>query len=238
MRYQNHRHHSSDLSERSLLKCLKADQETKLDDAWRVLKIQAEMVEAFELLRNTHKAISILGSARVKEDSQYYRDTELLAEKLSKEGFDIITGGGPGLMEAANKGAQKGLGRSIGLNILLPEEQIPNSYQDLELEFRYFFIRKLMFAKYSFASIFMPGGFGTLDEMFTILTLIQTKKMDYAPIILYGSNFWKTLIEWLRDSVKAENFINAEEQKLIKVSDDMDEIISVIKDTYTNFSLK
>lgn len=237
MKYKDHKKHRKDLCEIGLLKSFQDEQFSKVNDAWRVLKIQSELVEGFELLRDVNKAVSILGSARASQDSRYYEETEKLAKHISEAGFDIITGGGPGLMEAANRGAQKGKGRSIGLNILLPEEQIPNSYQDLELEFSYFFIRKLMFAKYSFFSIFMPGGFGTLDEMFTILTLIQTNKMSNSSVLLFGSDYWKPFLKWLKTDMLDNGFIRKEELSLLQVSDDKEEILEKIKHAYEGHGL-
>ena len=157
----------NELDDLELLQAHKKSQSDKLNDAWRVLKIQSEIIQGFEELRDVNNGIAIFGSARTKPEDKYYKATEELAEEFSTEGFNIITGGGPGIMEAANKGAQKGKGKSIGLNIKLPREQSPNKFQNIELDFNYFFVRKLMFAKYSFATLYLPGGFGTMDELFT-----------------------------------------------------------------------
>ncbi|NQY78832.1 MAG: TIGR00730 family Rossman fold protein [Candidatus Caenarcaniphilales bacterium] len=216
-----------------LLQAHKKSQSDKLNDAWRVLKIQSEIIQGFEELRDVNNGVAIFGSARTKPEEKYYKATEKLAEELSLEGFNIITGGGPGIMEAANKGAQKGKGKSIGLNIKLPREQSPNQFQNIELDFNYFFVRKLMFAKYSFATIYMPGGFGTMDELFTILTLIQTKKTDDIPIILYGKEYWDGLYQWLKNEMKS-NFKNIEEDELKKiiVSEDHNEIREIIRNSF------
>ncbi|MCH2226984.1 MAG: TIGR00730 family Rossman fold protein [Candidatus Caenarcaniphilales bacterium] len=225
-------HEEDDLE---LLQAHKKSETDKLNDAWRVLKIQSEIIQGFEELRDVNNGIAVFGSARTASENKYYKATELLAEELSNEGFNIITGGGPGIMEAANKGAQKGKGKSIGLNIKLPREQSPNEFQNIELDFNYFFVRKLMFAKYSFATIYMPGGFGTMDELFTILTLIQTNKTKDIPIILYGKEYWQELFNWLESKMKNE-FKNIEDSELNKIiiSEDHSEIVRLIKKSYAS----
>ena len=171
---------------------------TKARESWHVLGIMSEFVQSAEQLANIRPAVSIFGSARIKPDHPYYQKTEELAKLLSDAGFGVISGGGPGIMEAANKGAFAGKGPSIGLNILLPHEQTGNPYQDISINFRHFFARKVAFAKYATAFVAMPGGFGTMDELFESLTLIQTGKSRAMPIYLYGTEFWSGLWDWVR----------------------------------------
>jgi uncharacterized protein (TIGR00730 family) len=172
----------------------------KSSDPWRVFRIQSELVEGFETLHGIGPAVSIFGSSRLTEENFYYQEAFKVAKALSEDGFSIITGGGPGIMEAANKGAKLGKGKSIGLNIEIPHEQRSNKYLDISLNFRYFFVRKLMFIKYSIGFIIFPGGYGTFDEMFEALTLVQTNKIKSFPVVLYGSEYWKGLIDWLTAS--------------------------------------
>lgn len=173
-------------------------EDLKTSETWRVFRIQSELVEGFETLHDLGPAVTIFGSSRLGPDSKYYRQAVELASELSSEGFSVITGGGPGIMEGANKGAKSGRSKSVGLNVEIPMEQHPNTYQDISLSFRYFFVRKLMFVKYAIAFVIFPGGYGTMDELFEALTLVQTKKIEPFPIILIDRSYWNGLIEWIR----------------------------------------
>lgn len=197
-------------------------------EAWHVMKIMAEFVESAEEMQNVLPAVSIFGSARFGEDNPYFALTEQLARRLSDAGFAVISGGGPGLMEAANRGAFHGKSASIGLNIVLPREQRPNAYQDLSLKFSHFFSRKVMFIKHSAAYVVMPGGFGTLDELFEALTLVQTKKIPSLPIILVGTDFWQNLIDWFTNTLVKHGVIAAQDLKLVTLTDSIDEIVAQI----------
>ena len=195
----------------------------------------SEFVEGFEKLSNVGPCISIFGSARTKKSSPYYKDAVILAKRLTEKGYGIITGGGPGIMEAANKGAKEGNGASVGLNIDLPFEQTPNPYIDYEksIDFNYFFVRKVMFVKYAQAFVIMPGGVGTLDELFETITLIQTEKIQKIPIILYGSKYWKGLLTWMKDVVlEKEKCINQSDFDNFLLLDDLDEVIKTIDEFY------
>jgi uncharacterized protein (TIGR00730 family) len=198
-------------------------------ETWRVFRIQSELVEGFETLHDIGPAVSVFGSSRMKPGSFYYEKAVELGRKLSDTGFSVITGGGPGIMEGANKGAKEGRSKSIGLNILIPEEQPKNPYQDISLSFRYFFIRKLMFVKYSLAFIIFPGGFGTLDELFEAMTLTQTKKIDEFPIILFDNTYWDGLIDWFKTTLLNYNTIEPEDLDIIKRVKDIDEILIILK---------
>lgn len=199
------------------------------DDEARIDLIELEMRASFKTLQDLEPSVSIFGSARAYTSVKYQKQAYELARLLSQNGFNIITGGGPGIMEAANKGAQEGKGRSVGLNIKLPHEQVPNKHQDLSFCFEYFFTRKLTFFRYSFAYIFMPGGYGTLDELFNVITLMQTGKIDPAPFILYGSDYWTPLVEWIKDTVLAGNYISETGFEFIHVTDDQEEILKIIQ---------
>ena len=201
-------------------------------EAWRVFGIMAEFVEATDRLARIRPAVSIFGSARTPVDSPYYALTEAIARKLSDSGFSVISGGGPGIMEAANKGAYTGKGLSVGLNIQLPHEQKANPYQDISQTFRHFFARKYMFVRMASAYVVMPGGFGTLDELLEALTLIQTKKSPRIPLILVGSDFWKGLVDWFRDRLIGAGMIGADDMDLIQVIDDPDQVVRAIFDHY------
>ena len=201
-------------------------------DTWSVFKIMGEFVEGFETLRPVWPAVSIFGSARVRRGHRYYCDAVSVSERLSEAGFSIITGGGPGVMEAANRGARDGGGGSIGLNIKLPREQKPNRYADTVIHFNYFFARKVMFVKYACAFVALPGGFGTLDEIFEALTLKQTQKIHDFPVILYGSSYWKGLVRWLRERALRDRMISRKDMQLFKVTDDVDEIVRITKRHY------
>ncbi len=197
-------------------------------ETWRVFRIQSELVEGFETLNDLGPAVAVFGSSRMKPRSPYYRKAVELGKRLSNEGFAVITGGGPGIMEGANRGAKQGKGTSVGLNIEIPAEQHPNRFQDITLSFRYFFIRKLMFVKYSIAFIIFPGGFGTMDELFEALTLSQTKKIGTFPIILFGKDYWKGLVEWMKSTLMENNTIAPEDLNLISIVDDNDEICTIL----------
>lgn len=204
-------------------------------DPWRVLRIQGEFVNGFNALSGIGPCISIFGSARATPDNEYYKAAEKTAALLAEKGLGVITGGGPGIMEAANKGAFEAGGISIGCNIELPYEQKSNPYQDISLEFRYFFVRKMMFVKYSVGYIIFPGGYGTLDELFEALTLAQTDKIEHFPITLYGSNYWNELCSWIsRSLVEKHATISSEDKDLYKIADTPQEavehIIKVIKE--------
>lgn len=197
-------------------------------ESWRIFGIMSEFVEATERLQPIRPAVSIFGSARIAPEHPYYELTERIARKLSDAGFSVISGGGPGIMEAANKGAFHGSSPSVGLNIQLPHEQKNNPYQDISQTFRHFFARKYMFVRFASAYVVMPGGFGTLDELLEALTLIQTSKSRKMPIILVGSSFWKGLVDWFRDRLVSEGMINPEDMDLMQVIDDPEQIVEAI----------
>ncbi len=206
--------------------------QTAAREAWRVFGIMSEFVEATERLANIQPAVSFFGSARVGADSPYYQLTEKIARLLSDTGFSVVSGGGPGVMEAANKGAFAGKSVSVGLNIQLPMEQQANRYQDISQTFRHFFARKYMFVKIAAAYVVLPGGFGTLDELMEALTLIQTGKSPKIPLILVGSDFWGGLIDWFRDRLVAEKMINPEDVDLITLIDDPECVVASIFEHY------
>ena len=210
-------------------------EDLKTSETWRVFRIQSELVEGFETLNDIGPAVTIFGSARLSAGNKYYDDAIAVARMLADDGFAIITGGGPGVMEGANRGAKKGKAPSIGLNIEIPMEQHPNKYQDISLSFRYFFIRKLMFIKYAMAYINFPGGFGTVDEMFETLTLAQTKKIKNFPIILYGSEYWKGLIDWMKKTLVPNGTIGREDFALFSLVDTPEEIRFLINEHYRVF---
>jgi len=199
------------------------------EESWRIFRIMAEFVEAIETLSGLPPSVTIFGSARSKPGDKYYSMAEQLADRLVKEGLGIITGGGPGVMEGANKGAFSAGGTSVGLNIELPFEQHMNAYTNVHINFRYFFIRKVMFLKYAMSWVIMPGGFGTMDELFETLTMIQTKKMKPCPVILMGTDYWQGLLDWLRNSMAAEGLISPNDLDIFTVTDSIDEAVSVIK---------
>lgn len=201
-------------------------------DTWRVFRIMAELVEGFEALNNIGPAVTIFGSARLAPGSPYYNKCLKVSERLAREGFAVISGGGPGIMEAANKGAQNANGTSIGLNIELPMEQSPNNFQDIKVEFRYFFVRKLMFVKYAVGYVIFPGGFGTMDELFEALTLIQTKKIRGFPVVLVGKEYWQGMLDWMRTSVLSAGNIGPEDLDLLHVVDEPDEVCDIIMNRY------
>ena len=206
------------------------DRQTK--DTWSVFKIMGEFVEGFETLRPVWPSVSIFGSARARKGSRYYGEAVRIAEALSNAGFSIITGGGGGIMEAANRGAKKGSGDSIGLNIRLPEEQKPNGHADTVMHFNYFFARKVMFVKYACAFVALPGGFGTLDEVFEALTLKQTGKIHDFPVILFGKDYWKGLLRWIQQQALRERMVSRRDLSLFKLTDDVDEVVHIIERHY------
>ena len=203
-------------------------------DPWRVMRIQAEFVEGFGLLAELGIAVSVFGSARARRDSAEYRLAERIAGGLAKAGYAIITGGGPGIMEAANKGAAEASGVSVGLGIELPLELGLNQYVDIGLEFRYFFVRKTVFVKYSQAFVVLPGGFGTMDELFEALTLVQTGKITKFPIVLVGSSYWSGLLSWLKATMLASGNIAAPDLDLLHLADDADEVVRIITEAHSN----
>lgn len=201
------------------------------EDPWRVLRIMGEFVASFETLSHVGPAVSIFGSARTPRNDRYYKVTVELARKLAAHSIPVITGGGPGIMEAANKGAAQGGGKSIGLNIELPHEQKGNEFANVPVHFHYFFARKVCFAKYSVAFVYMPGGFGTLDELFEVLTLVQTERIPKFPLILFGKKHWSGLLRWMKAELRERNkFIAPLDLKLLTVTDDVDEVVEIIRD--------
>ena len=202
------------------------------EDTWRVFRIMSEFVDGFEILSKIGKAVSIFGSARANPESIHYKLAEEIAYHIANAGYAIITGSGPGLMEAANKGAQKAGGYSIGLNIQLPREQKPNKFVDTILSFRYFFVRKVMFVKYAKAFVIMPGGYGTLDEFFEAITLIQTNRIAKFPVILFDSKYWKPLLDWLKSTVYNHGNICKEDMDLFVLADQPKQVAQIIKRFY------
>jgi uncharacterized protein (TIGR00730 family) len=213
--------------------------EIKTNDSWAIFKIMSEFVEGYEKLSKIGPCVSIFGSARTKPGDKYYLLAEEIAQKLTQNGYGVITGGGPGIMEAGNKGAH-GNGVSVGLNIELPFEQHDNPWidKDKNLNFDYFFVRKVMFVKYSQGFIVMPGGFGTLDELFEAITLIQTKKIGRFPIVLVGSEFWSGLLDWVKNTLLAEGNISEADLKLYRIVDTADEAIEHLNKFYAKYQLK
>jgi len=214
--------------------------EIRTNDSWAIFKIMSEFVNGYETMARIGPCVSIFGSARTKPDNKYYLLAEKIAYKISKAGYGVITGGGPGIMEAGNKGAHNGEGTSVGLNIELPFEQHYNPYidKDKNLNFDYFFVRKVMFVKYSQGFVVMPGGFGTLDELFEAMTLIQTKKIGKFPIILVGSDYWKGLIDWIKTvMIGEEHNANPEDMNLIKIVDTEDEVVEALDNFYKKYNL-
>lgn len=198
------------------------------EDPWRVFRIMAEFVDSFEVMSRVGPAVSIFGSARMKRTDPYYRAAQNLARELAKHGFAVITGGGPGIMEAANKGAALARGKSVGLNIELPREQQSNRYANIPLHFHYFFARKVCFVKYSCGFVFMPGGYGTLDELAEISTLIQTERIPKYPMILFGRQFWVGLLEWMRREMLGRSYISPGDLELFMITDSVDEAVQAI----------
>lgn len=201
-------------------------------ESWKIFQIMAEFVEGFEKLAQIKPSVSIFGSSRTSPDHPHYKKAEAIAKALSNAGFSVVSGGGPGIMEAVNKGAMQGKSPSIGLNIQLPHEQVSNDFQDIGLNFRHFFSRKVMFVKYASAYVVCPGGFGTLDEMAEILTLVQTGKTRNIPIILVHKPFWQGLLDWFENTLVNEGTIDADDLNLLKLIDEPDEIVQAIFDHY------
>ncbi|MEA3222731.1 MAG: TIGR00730 family Rossman fold protein [Thermodesulfobacteriota bacterium] len=201
------------------------------NEAWRVFRIMAEFVDGVETLSKLSPAVTIFGSARAKQGDKYYNQAQELATELVKEGFALITGGGPGIMEAANRGAIAAGGKSVGLNIELPLEQQPNLYTNIHINFRYFFIRKVMFIRYAIGYVIFPGGFGTLDELFEALTLIQTDKIRPFPVIMIGRDYWAGLLDWIDGSMLKEDKITQEDRSIIKTADSIEEVVEIIKNS-------
>jgi uncharacterized protein (TIGR00730 family) len=197
-------------------------------ESWRILRIQSEIVDGIESLRELGPAVTLFGSARTKPGSPMYLQAEKVGALLSKAGYGCITGGGPGIMEAVNKGCQPFDGPSVGLNIELPFEQHPNPHLDVSLEFRYFFVRKMMFVKYAFAFVMFPGGFGTFDELFEVVTLIQTGKIERFPLILYGADFWGPVMQWMKTTLLDEGLISAEDPGLFMIVDNPEEVLATV----------
>ena len=200
------------------------------EDPWRIFRIMAEFVDSFETLSQVGPGVTVFGSARVRPEDRYYQSTVELTRALAKNNLAIITGGGPGLMEAANKGAALAKGKSVGLNIELPHEQRGNRYANIPMHFHYFFARKVCFVKYSIAFIFIPGGFGTLDEFFEVITLVQTRRIPEFPLILFGSKYWRGLIHWMKEHLEETKYISPEDLDLFKVTDDPQEAVDIILD--------
>jgi len=198
-------------------------------DTWRMFHIMAEFVQGFEVMPEVYPAVTIFGSSRAKPQSAAYKSTIKVARLLVENGFNVISGGGPGIMEAANKGAAEAGGKSVGLHIELPKEQQPNEYANVRLAFKYFFIRKVMFVKYAVAYIIMPGGFGTLDELFEALTLIQTKRIRSFPVILMDSRFWNGLLDWLKNSLISAKTLSESDLEIFSVVDTPEEAVAIIK---------
>lgn len=199
------------------------------DEPWRIFHIMSEFVCGYEALANTGPAVSVFGSARIKRGSPYYKIAEKTGRLLAEAGYAVITGGGPGLMEAVNKGAKKVGGKSIGLNIIIPHEQKPNPYLTVELNFRYFFSRKVMFLRYANGFIFLPGGFGTMDELFEVLTLIQNHRENDFPVVLIGRKYWQGMMDWLEKQVMGKGCIDKEDMKIIEIVDDPEDAVNIIR---------
>jgi hypothetical protein len=212
----------------------------KATDAWQIFRIMSEFVEGFEKMAKIGPCVSVFGSARTKQGTRYYKLAEEIAFKLTRSGYGIISGGGPGIMEAANRGAKAGGGKSVGLNIELPFEQKPNAYIDSDklISFKYFFVRKVIFLKYSQGFVALPGGFGTLDELTEALTLIQTNKVAKFPIILVGTEYWKGFIDWIKNTVLAAENISPEDLNLFSIVDTADEVVKIINEFYSKYMLK
>ena len=200
------------------------------EDPWRIFRIMAEFVESFETMSRVGPAVTVFGSARTKPADPFYKASVLLGEKLAKENFAVITGGGPGIMEAANRGAKLAKGKSVGLNIELPHEQSGNRFANIPVNFHYFFARKVCFVKYSMGFVYMPGGFGTLDEMFEVLTLVQTERITRFPLILFGKRYWSGLLRWMDTTMEDHQLISPGDLDLLRVTDDVDEAVQIICD--------
>lgn len=214
--------------------------ETKAEDAWSIFKIMGEFANGYEKMSAIGPCVAIFGSARTSPDNKYYVMAEEIAYELTQRGFGVITGGGPGIMEAGNRGANRGGGKSVGLNIILPMEQSSNPYIDKDkcIDFQYFFTRKTIFTRYAQGFIVMPGGFGTLDEFFEALTLVQTEKLANFPIVLVGKSYWQGMMDWIKTTMVEEGNINADELQLFKVVDTVEAAVNIIEDFYTRYALR
>lgn len=210
----------------------KVKEDLNIEDPWRVFRIMAEFVDGFDVLSKIGPAVTIFGSARLKSSSPIYKAAEKTSYLLAKKGYAVITGGGPGIMEAGNKGAKEAGGQSVGLNIDLPFEQVPNPYATTMLSFHYFFCRKVMFLKYAMAFVIFPGGYGTLDEFTESIALIQTKRMEGFPVILYGSKYWEGFIDWIRDMVLKHDCIEADDMKIFQIVNRPEDVVAVIEKFY------
>jgi len=204
------------------------------EESWRMFRIIGEMVEGFDKLSGIEPAVTIYGSARIQPGDEQYKKTEEIACRLGEIGFSIITGGGSGVMEAANKGALEAGVKSVGVNIELPEEQVPNAYSSISLSFSHFFVRKVMLVKYATAFVIMPGGLGTMDELTEVLTLMQTHKIKPFPVILFNSVYWKGFLEWLKNITLAKGYISEEDLRLLRVCNDTDEVIEAVRKWYVS----
>ncbi len=211
----------------------KAPELEMMEDPWRIFRIMAEFVDGFEELKDIGPAVSIFGSSRIQQGTAYYKAAERTAGLLVKAGYAVITGGGPSIMEASNKGAAEYGGQSIGMNIDLPSEQKPNEYMNHLINFHYFFCRKVCFVKYAKAFVIFPGGYGTLDELFESIALIQTKRMDRFPVILYGSKYWKGLLDWVKGTVLKENCIAPYDLDIMQTADKPEDVVKIIKQFYS-----
>jgi hypothetical protein len=200
------------------------------EDPWRIFRIMAEFVDSFETLSRLGPAVTVFGGARTRRSDRYYLATVALARNLARHGLAVITGGGPGIMEAANRGAAAAGGRSVGLNIELPREQEGNRYANVPIHFHYFFARKVCFVKYSLGFVFMPGGFGTLDEFFEVITLVQTERIPRFPLVLFGRRYWTGLLRWMRRQLEADEFISPGDLELATITDDVDQASGLILD--------
>ncbi|HSH93331.1 MAG TPA: TIGR00730 family Rossman fold protein [Roseimicrobium sp.] len=200
------------------------------EDPWRIFRIMAEFVDSFDTLSQVGPAVTVFGSARTKPSDPAYKASVELAKRLAKHHLAVVTGGGPGIMEAANRGAAEGKGKSVGLNIELPFEQDGNRYANVPIDFHYFFSRKVCFVKYSMAFVFMPGGFGTLDEFYEVLTLVQTQRIPRFPLILFGKDYWKGLVKWMKGTLEGGGMISPGDLDLVLITDSVDEAVSVILD--------
>ena len=200
------------------------------EDPWRIFRIMSEFVDSFQTMSHVGPAVTIFGSARIKPSDKYYKAAQDIAKGLAKHNLAVVTGGGPGIMEAANKGAAQAGGKSVGLNIELPHEQSGNRHVNVPVDFHYFFARKVCFVKYSLGFVFMPGGFGTLDEFFEVITLVQTERIPQFPLILFGREHWKGLIAWMKSRLEKDKLISPDDLDLVHFTDDVDEAIEIIRD--------
>jgi uncharacterized protein (TIGR00730 family) len=233
MQADKNKHPPGTTQDEQLLESPRPDEFTHTD-TWRVFRIMGEFVEGFDELATLSHGVSIFGSARTSPDEPDFKVAQETAALLARAGFSVITGGGPGIMEAANRGAFEAGGISVGCNIELPFEQKPNPYQTLSLKFKYFFVRKMMFVKYSEAFIIFPGGFGTLDELFEALTLIQTKKIRDFPVVMYGTRYWGGLMDWIREFALKENKVSEADMRLLHLTDSPEEIVRIIVDSQSS----